>query len=281
MTIVAGFKGSESIAVAADTQETVGEHLKISVPKLKDHERQKWCVVLGGAGNAKLIDLLFEKIEGITGLISSTAGFRERLEEILEAIYKKHIFSAPADLRDYLEFELVIGLWTKNDGLALLETSHALTLACTRGYSCIGWGASHAKKLADEWYEASFSRDSLVLLANYILQQTKKYEPHCGGETHVMSIGSDGLVEVHEPEESRDDETFADAFAKIEKWPFFWCGNEKTSEELLASFATAYAEMLKLLHAMRKQQKENREVLSTRFDEYVKQLIARMSKPKP
>jgi len=250
-------------------------------PKIKDYVKGNWRVVLGGAGNSKLIELFFEEIRNIPGAVTSISDFRSHVDVILESVFQKHVYSAPSDMRDYLEFQLIIAVWTKDDGLSLLETSNAATIACIGGYSCIGWGESHAKKLADEWYQSNYGERSLVLLANYILKQTKKYEPHCGGDTHVVSLSKQGVVRVYSVLQSGDDENFADAFGKVSHWPLFWCGDETTSDQEMSAFLDAYSQLLKALLTLRRVQKQNRDKNDSQYVELVKQLISGMSRQKP
>jgi 20S proteasome alpha/beta subunit len=276
MTIIAGFRGSDSIVMAADTQETIGEHLKVSVPKLKDCYGERWKAIVGGAGASKMIDLLFERIDGIDNDTCDVLDFRNELESILHDVYTRHIYSAPSGIREYLDISLLIGLWTSKNGMNLIETSGTASLIVERGYSCIGWGESHAKKISEQKYMPNMPREWTVLLANYVINQTKRWEPQCGGDTHVMAIGpieDTCAVWKPSPDQAKDDETYSDAFDLLMQWPFYLCGDVAFSDGEIQQVASYVAELLKILGAMRRQQKEARDSREATMEK-IKEMIA-------
>jgi hypothetical protein len=262
VTIVAGFKSSASVVLAADTQEIIGEHLKMSVPKLKRYvDADPWRAVIGGAGGSDIIEHAFEQIESINAGVRSTKEFREALDDILSSIYDKYIYSRPDDVRSENEFRLLIGLWTEKDSLTLLQTSGPLSIPCPRGYGCVGWGESHARKMADQWYTGGLGEKETVLLANYILKHTKRYEPNCGGNTHILTLDECGVSGSYSPEECHDDEAFTDLFDLGIQFPFFYCANPVSlSPEQIVTMSNVLAQYLQLLMNARKEQLEKRQV---------------------
>ncbi|HEV2222675.1 MAG TPA: hypothetical protein VGR84_06700 [Candidatus Acidoferrales bacterium] len=261
MTVVAGFKNPECIVIAADTQETIGEHLKVSVPKIRAYSAGNWKMVVGGAGNANFIDLFCEKVSEIPDTTAGVKEIRAKIEEILTDIFRKHI-DRVSGVREYLEFELVLGIWTI-EGLSLIETADTATIVASHDFSCIGWGASHARKLADQLSDPNlpFTEKALIQLGIYILRQTKAYEPHCGGDTHVHVINKNGRIYRLSDEEFRDNELIATLFDKICHWPYFKIADEDLTEKQLDSFFKYYNGLLKGINDARKSQKKHTEII--------------------
>lgn len=275
MTIVTGFLGSDSVVLAADTEETVGPHLKVSVSKLQPIVKDKWHAVIGGGGNAHLINRFIEEMNGIDGDITRAELIKSEIEDALEKVFKAHVYAAPADMQGELEFSVIIGLWSEANGLALLETSGTSAIYSPDDHSCIGLGKSHARKMADQWFTRGLSKENLVLMANYILRQTKKYEPYCGGDTQMLSLGAHGAVQSHAPEESKDDEGYSELFDMFIRVPFAVCAKDDATEQQFEYCKN----LMKLISDLRKTQKLNRVMSEVQKAELIRRILLGPDKP--
>jgi hypothetical protein len=82
MTIAAGFCCENGFVVAADSQETVGDH-RVSVQKIESRQMGQYQVSLAGTGYGDLIDSFIERLDG--RLRSDTANTVSQFKAIFES----------------------------------------------------------------------------------------------------------------------------------------------------------------------------------------------------
>jgi 20S proteasome alpha/beta subunit len=206
LTIVAGFKFHGGVVVCADTQETVGSIIKRQVPKLRFEpsldripgqlpSKSGLAVAFCGATNNgpfvdKVIDLAWEKGKG-------TGDLAEACSVIEQSIKDTHQEFGSIYQTGYMpDAELIFGV--KMGGQSRLFHSLGPVVNERTEYVVAGVGEVLAEFLAGRMYEEYLTAYQCVILAAYILYQSKEHVEGCGGESHIAILrndGSSGIVE--------------------------------------------------------------------------------------
>ncbi len=192
MTIALGILVGRGIVLAADTEQTYGEH-KLTALKTRavfpNHEHS--TMAIAGAGDAWYIEAITERLEkvhaeyGAATLPELEVAIRAELEEF----YKRHII--PFNDPD-LDIQLLIGLQhaPANHPEALqnvLWATSRSTMRSVYGYEAVGAGDVVAKGVvANAMYFDSF--EEAVLVACCAVYEAKQKVVGCGKATTVECL---------------------------------------------------------------------------------------------
>jgi hypothetical protein len=198
VTIAAGFVASGAVVICADTQETYGDLLKISVPKItikpEFHIPGKPRLVIAGAGSGPFIDKL--AYEAGSAVAASGKNAIEDVAAVVEqAIKDTHQeFGTIYQEGAMPQADLIIGI-SAQTGLPRLYRADGPILNAVSQYGSVGMGLYMADYIADRSSHGSFMDARWAeLLAIYLLQQAKNYIDGCGGDSHVITLKADGSV---------------------------------------------------------------------------------------
>jgi len=206
VTIAAAFNCPEGIVLCADSQETVGEFLKRSEPKivvrasgiLEGGEVATPRAVFACAGDAGFIDMAIEKLwRQMCRAEQTQTGMIEALEDELIRIHERYWPLYPEQQRPTLA--MLMGLYVPSS--AQQEFS-SLTLWKIDGpivtevhtYDCIGYGLSLGKYIGDRLYNDRMETSKAALLAIYLLEQAKNAVQYCGGESQIVLVPLPGWI---------------------------------------------------------------------------------------
>ena len=134
MTIALGFKCSNGVVIATDSQysldisKTRGQ--KIFPIPTNGH----YAVTIGGAGSSNMIKSTVTSIERS---LAERVGTRPTtsleilgiIEEVLQRSFAEHVDPAPADERRWLDYSLLIGIWTPKERSLLFNTQRDVIVA--------------------------------------------------------------------------------------------------------------------------------------------------------
>jgi hypothetical protein len=181
--------------MCADSQETVGEYLKVFKPKLVElplvSDDLKAVVV--GSGNGDFIDAIVERVSERLDLVppqiaDAKHAVQIAVGEVCDAVWPHYSTQA-----DKPTAKLLIGI-RGVDGLTLLDIAAPIVKNADR-YAFIGWGGDLATYKARQLVLAGMPVAVAAPITAYILDVVKKNVEYCGGDTHLAIISADGVVE--------------------------------------------------------------------------------------
>jgi hypothetical protein len=204
VTIIAGFKSYEGIVLCADTQETL-EHAKRNIPKLRfeplnthgfpvQESIEDLAVAFCGAGDGPFIDKLVSEAWQGASVATSLDEACEAIEASIRRVYKE--FGAVYQQGMCPEVQLIFGV--KMDHRSRLFSAVGPIVNEKRGYECGGVGHYMADFLASRMYGDHLPIHACVILAAYILFQSKEHVDGCGGDSQIVVLredGSSGIVD--------------------------------------------------------------------------------------
>lgn len=250
MTIAAGFRFDAGIILCADSEESTGTSIKVSVPKIEVIDKKWSKLVLTGAGDADMLNRAFEEISESVGPRFSHDAIRGAIEQVVSDLYNQYVYPTPGEDKPY--FELLVGYHTAK-GADFIKISRRATVR-PKQHEVIGYGILQAAQLMDRWYRPAMSEDEAILLAVYLLQQTKRYVPYCGGPSRICILRPDGKVEWVSSARVTVEENYADEFDETIRDPFFACANRGVTDadfEDLAESVQASWTVLRILNRVR------------------------------
>lgn len=190
MTIVFGILQSDSIVLAADTEET-GEFMKFSTPKLYSYARDNGeRLVIGGAGAVPSVQTIQQRLG--KSFLADSASFEEIAETLIRQFYEEHVLGQPDQ-----DFSLIIGGSFKT---AEEKYDHRLwisergSLRDSEGVAAIGAGMELARTLV-KGYVMPSPLPVAELAAVHVLRLVKEQAHYCGKESMVWTVsGPDVLM---------------------------------------------------------------------------------------
>ena len=200
MTIIAGFKCHEGVVLCADTQETIG-HAKKHAPKLifrpidLSSDENYLAAAFCGAGDGpfidKLVDTAWKSAQPAASLDEACGNIENSIKNHYEEfgnIYQQG--ACP-------EVQLIYGV--KMDGDSRLFDAFGPLVNEKESCDSGGVGAYMADFLSSRMYAPYLDIHQCVILAAYILFQTKEHVDGCGGDSHIAILrntGSSGPVDL-------------------------------------------------------------------------------------
>lgn len=221
MTVIAGIICRDGIVVASDSQESDAEQMKrLGVRKIYDTK------VFG-----------FNDVEIVVAGTGSSAYIARAAELIKQNGYAPH-FIFPREVADIaekslgqmkqrygedLDVELLLAVWCKNTPQTDVEGDRPPAIGLynvyppeekeilgvaepVSDYSALGSGGLFARYLLNRFHgengpTQNLSINAAVREAVYVVEEAKKVDLYCGGETHVAVIRPNKPVEI----KSRDE----------------------------------------------------------------------------
>lgn len=210
MTIGVGFLCHDGIVLATDTQYTAGL-LKTEGPKLFTViERSDAVVIAAGAGSVPFMKMAItaigDKIKLLpVGSVSST-NVVDMVRAVLLDTYARHVYPVPGEQPI---FSFLVGLWTNNDGLTLLET--CLTSVNTvDSFGFVGVGVYVAEYALGLMHRGGVGVEEAKFLAVHSIKAAKDYVADCGKSTRMQVLSLDGKLTRISPPEIKDTEEYCE-----------------------------------------------------------------------
>jgi 20S proteasome alpha/beta subunit len=189
LTIAIGLIANDGIVIAADRQETEGEH-----KKAQRKIESLWALPVGallvsGAGDGPYIDTMTERLRfcfGRTQAKDSSIGMTEEFRAVHTAFYSEAVLPfAQYQSYERPDYELLFGCST--DKNHLLWYSHKVTLnQVDAGFRAVGIGAGAAESLLSKFYVTNLPLKVAIVLAAYVVYEVKNSVEQCGFETDVL-----------------------------------------------------------------------------------------------
>jgi 20S proteasome alpha/beta subunit len=196
VTIIAGFKCSEGIVLCADTQETVSNLSKRSVPKIRfepsdaPHQGDSLAAAFCGAGdNGPFIDKIVETAWKDAQTASSPDEACQQIEQSIKDTYLE--FGQIFQPGYCPTAQLIYGV--KMNGVCRLFSASGPVIVEKKDYDSLGAGYYMADFLTRRMYEQHLTLRQCVILVAYILFQAKEHVDGCGGESHIAVLREKGV----------------------------------------------------------------------------------------
>jgi 20S proteasome alpha/beta subunit len=246
VTIAAGFRFSDGIVVCADSEES-SEAVKKSVPKIEIFDRKYGRSIVTGAGDADMLNRAFEEIESQVQARDSFSAARDTVEAIVQRLNQRYVY--PVTGEDQPVFALLVALQTK--GSFDFFTIGLSASVRPKDHAEIGVGDVHASHLMARFYRPNMTQDDAVLLAIYMLQQTKRYVPGCGGDSHIYIMRTDGRIDSVAQATIEAHERYADRFNSALHEAFFGGVNASLNDaQFRRVLSASVRSLLKLRNSM-------------------------------
>jgi len=204
VTIVAGFKSHEGVVICADTQETIGQLSKHNVPKLRfepsdTHYRVASAMgqtsdndlavaFCGATDNGPYLDMVINKAWNASRDATSLA---EACSAIEDSIKNTHLEYGEIYQTGYLPTtEIIYGV--KMDGDSKLFYAFGPAVTEKEGYVAAGQGVHLANFLASRMNIEYLGLRQCIILAAYVLFQTKEHVEGCGGDSQIAALRNCG-----------------------------------------------------------------------------------------
>jgi 20S proteasome alpha/beta subunit len=190
VTIVAGFKGCDGVVLCADSQETVA-NFKRKIPKLRVEPSsggEDLAVAFCGSGHGPFLDMVVDKAwKDVKGAISLQDAC-DKIQESIKSVHEEYgkIYQ-PGSMP---EIELLYGVKMSGD----TKLFHAFgPVINEKDYYAAGVGQDMADYLSSRMYGNHLDVRQLIILAAFILFQTKDHIDGCGGDSHIAVLKNRGL----------------------------------------------------------------------------------------
>lgn len=193
VTIAIGFKCTDGIVLATDSQITRGTSKKTGpklFPVLSFPEHERLATVIAGAGGVgfmqRAVSTIALELKTLTD--PSLEDVRATIESSLLAFYKTHMYPRPG--WEEVDFSLLVGCWTEKDGFSLLKTQQTAVnpLLDKTGYSAIGSGVYVSEYALDLVFEMGLNVEHAKMLATFCIKAAKDYASYCGGDTRIHAL---------------------------------------------------------------------------------------------
>ncbi len=235
MTIELVIAAQGSIVIAADSQVTGYASKRIDYEKLVElSPTGKGNVVVAGSGDdgliSKALDRMASNWQGQN--IASVNSVAENAEIVVWQLFDKYVRVRP-QAPSYLDLSLLVaGRGTDDEESEAYIVGSTGIAARVHKFDAIGSGLFYARYLLQRLYGEDLAVEQAKAVAVYVVEEVKKNDPNCGGETQVHVVGDKGIERLTR-EEIRDlvaqlevrDKTYSDI------WRAQLLG-EKSEEEL-------------------------------------------------
>jgi 20S proteasome alpha/beta subunit len=200
MTIAVGFKCSNGVVIATDSQYSLDISKTRGQKIFPIPTNGYYALTIGGAGGSDHIKWAVSEIERslareIGASHTSSTEIREIVESVLIRSYRDHVNPAPEEDRNFLEYGLLVGIWTPEER-ALLFRSSRTTLARVENpnSTTIGQGSYLSAYILHALFERTWllTVDEASSVSAYIVQMAKEFVDFCGGSTFVRVLDDKG-----------------------------------------------------------------------------------------
>lgn len=176
MTLIAAVRAGDGIAMAADSQETIGDYRR-AVQKLVPRNDGNLHTVIGGSGDADLVEAFVARFyDGLSKVnISSLTEFVAFTERELADFYQVDVALSQAEDK---EIRLLIGASLESTGEYDVWRCRNIRLQRIGAYELIGWDDAVYHGVILRLVSPAMSLQQSILVAAYTLviaEQTSNY----------------------------------------------------------------------------------------------------------
>lgn len=221
VTLIAAFKCDQGVVVCADTKETVtlpgrGQY-RVRVTKIKPQAAGEYDVVIGGAGDAHLVDGFTRRLVAAISSWPAALGDAEIESNVSDLLLDYHSNQVAATPRaDALDF--IMCLKSKRDPHISLWELRDVEIAPIDTYSLIGWEEPIYDYEVKWLYRDGLRLAQAALLGIRLFTMAKNTSDYVGGDTQLIVITDHGMDALDQEQVDMLKErvqTFNDALAQL------------------------------------------------------------------
>jgi len=220
MTYIAAFGCKDGIVMCADTQESV-EGAKNYVEKLSIVEDSSYPLAVGGAGFGSLIDCLMDEIIERTSKErpATKKELKKLVQQGLTEVYKSDLPALTLRRLDHAP-QLLVAARTA-EGLCIYQTLGRRVLK-EASRAIIGYSTAYNANLLRRLHQPSLPMQRAVMLAVYLVSQSKLLDEGVGLDTRVAIVRDNGAW-IDDPVYIKDAEARVKDFLALTDRMFLTC----------------------------------------------------------
>ncbi len=212
VTLIVGLRCTDGVVLAADTEESTPLTRGRTRKLLTNTFPNQSVVAIAGSGSGDLIDSAVEQIfEAVTADGPTTvADLKATIRKTLLRFYREEIQIYPT--RDPLDLliDLVCAVRSPDKNFALYKASGP-AISSVPGFALLGSGAV-MRHVLEELYQPTITVQRGIALALHLLSLGKRHVTGVGGDTHIVTITSQGIPFQEPVGEIQVKEQYLDGF---------------------------------------------------------------------
>jgi 20S proteasome alpha/beta subunit len=196
VTIAAGFRYRDGILLCADREITQGTR-KFSQCKIYGEQSPGVSLGFTFAGSVNYAEMAIQEITAVvkSSHLTTHGEIWVAIKDIIHDIYVDSIGGVLESRQTGTGFNLLVAAWA--EGSLKLYATDDTAITEVPQFRCIGIGEELAKYVLERDFVQGSDRMSLQtveVIALRILEHAKQSVTHCGKETDVLILGSDGEI---------------------------------------------------------------------------------------
>lgn len=216
MTVIVGIVAKEGVVIASDSQASSMRGVEV---KRSDYTKMydfpvdsRFNVVLTGAGQVAFVTKAIERIDEMCGVQhpNTISDLSELAEDVMNEVTKRYVIDRAKQLgvmrtqalEEFInrptQLQIEQPHFVLMMGIAGMQAEHAIFVVHPEGvaerafkYSSLGSGSPFAEYLLARLCPDEPSLEEAIDIAVYTVEEVKKIDPHCGGETQVVCATKD------------------------------------------------------------------------------------------
>jgi len=220
MTYIAAFGCKDGIIMCADTQESV-EGAKNYVEKLAIVEDSSYPLAVGGAGFGSLIDCLIDEIiaRATKEQPATKKDLKKLVQQALTEVYKSDLPALTLQRLDHAP-QLLVAAYT-SEGMCIYPTLGRRVMK-EASRAIIGYSTTYNANLLRRLHQPSLPMQQAVMLAVYLVSQSKLLDEGVGLDTRVAIVRDNGAW-IDDPVYVKDAEARVGDFLALTDRMFLTC----------------------------------------------------------
>lgn len=198
MTYISGFYCDHGIVLCADSEESLGDEEKREVEKL--YVSKQYPIAIGGAGLGEAIDAFAQEL--LESVEENIPVKTEPLKSLIQAALKENHERDAVHSQwpiEYRKAQYLIGAWPNHEPEPVLFRVKGKRIYRVRQRAIIGYATASNEMLLKRMYRPELPMQQAVLLAIYLVSQSKIVDQGVGFDTRVALVtGNEAWMEYPE-----------------------------------------------------------------------------------
>jgi 20S proteasome alpha/beta subunit len=213
MTYIAAFRCQGGVVMCADTLETRGEH-KNYVEKIEIVDDLSYPLAIGGAGVDDILKpFMQELIERVkTSKPATKAALQTEIKATIKTVYENDV-PALVVKKQHLTPQFLIAAKPTNDDYCIFAVI-GKRLYKEQRRAIIGYPSTYNQGLLERLHRDDLPMQQAVMLAIYLVSQSKRFDEGVGGDTQIVIVRDNGAW-IDDPEYVKQFEIYVGEFLKL------------------------------------------------------------------
>lgn len=213
MTYIAAFRCQGGVVMCADTQETCGEH-KNYEEKIEIVDDQSYPLAIGGAGVDDILKPFMQEIvERVkTSKPATKAALQAEIKATIKTVYENDV-PVLVVKKQHLTPQFLIAAKPTNDDYCIFPVI-GKRLYKEQRRAIIGYPSTYNQGLLKRLHRDDLPMQQAVMLAIYLVSQSKQFDDGVGGDTQIAIVRDNGAW-IDDPEYVKQFEVFVGRFLEL------------------------------------------------------------------